>query len=1335
MNVMTTTIWGNMLKRFLAVAAMLAVGLSDSRASDESPAGAPLPPIAKAAWIWGDMQSDLCEFRLDFSLLRPSTAASVLITADNGYELYVNGALVGFDIGAGGEVWSSLERWDIKDRLVQGRNVLGIRGICLGGGRGIVAAVRVDQDGAEPLELVTDASWRVASEGEPDEYSQAEYVAGEAWAAASVQGLMGMAPWGNLKYEGSKGGRRSGLLPIRVALSQPAADFAWPRAVAFLADDCSIYVPLRGEAWGVCFRIADWTRAYTMFDLPCPSKIGRRLCVLDPLGPEAKPRVLVDAGSGVIGSPSPSYDGRSILAAMAPEGTSFFHIYRIPVDGSPPQQLTSGPFHDIDPAELPDGRIVFTSTRIGTFEEYHAAPARALFVMQPDGSGIKAITHTPIFDNEPKVLADGRIAFIRSDNFFGRAKVETLIHAFRPDGTAGQTEIGADVGAVYGHRLRLLGHGSPAPLPGGRLAFISNRGNFVANLGGTEPSFAQLPGGLGDLAALPDGRLLATVLAPGSSDRRSRILAVVDPADNRLVKIYESEDTAIHSPIFVGTQPRPPILPDTVHDARAGLPSATGFLYAQDLHITRKTGADWGQIRAIRVLRSRGVSMRASHWDFVHQGKEVTELGTVPIGPDGSFSVEVPADVPLALQAVDAEGRSELNEMSWIYVRPGEARSCTGCHNPRRVAPPAAGRLAEAQRVPPLKLLLRGEPHRFRGNNAGVSGMMDLQFERFREVASLNRYRDTTEPLAAGREEVTAWAAKLRSPDEATRISAANRLALFRDRAAAPALADVLGDPSREVRVAVAMALAACGTRDSVPSLVERLEDSDPHVAQAAAVALENLTAHCEPLTLPATRAARQRQAEAWRAWLLETPWPKLEATLVERITSEDRVVQRQAIVALGHMGGDAARAALRSYVASEKDHNPYPPFVNDNRTDHFTFDADSPLNPRTLQAATRALGYLGDTEALPLLREVLAEHITPQTGNLFLAEAAVEALGWIGTSEAETLLIDTFARLGDYVDYVGWYSDHPALYACHSSPVHARVIEALDRIGSTRAGRIVPQLIRSVPTDPDRALYLETDAYELLVGRVIRRSGRGDELIGTCLALLGDPEATASEELRQVLDAAFNAWAGKPNAESRAAQLLSAICRDRRYEPAVRAAYERYRAKPEETFKRNLNDPTTFQVQLPHRHWVLLYLGRTLGNVGVPATLETLLASLTPELNEARHGRPDPAEPNIHLLQMEATPCWRAAAAWALGHLGDRRAVPVLLAVVANLDNAVDTRYAAAEALGRIATPDSLPAIQQLAAEYPEVSVRRALFEACDKQTARLAGPLAAEPYRTPQR
>ena len=1091
-------------------------------------------------------------------------------------------------------------------------------------------------------------------------------------------------------------------------LTTPGPDFQQPEAVVFVADDRSIYKGTHPEAWGIQFRVGDWSRAYTQFDLPSPAKIGRKLMVLSPSAPDGRLRVLVDAGEGVLGSPSVSYDGESVLFSMAAEGDAFFRIYRVPAAGGDPVRLTDGPFHDVDPAELPDGRIVFSSTRIGTFEEYHAAPSRALFVMRADGSGIEPITHTPIFDNEPKVLADGRIGFIRSDNFFSRAKVETQIHAIMPDGTAGQTEFGADVGADYGKRLRILGYGSPAPLPDGRMAVISTEGNFIGEPGSDSTTFQALPDGLGDLAPLPDGRLLATLFADGD-DRRSRALAVIDPADMRMVKIHAS-DTTIHSPVFLGPRPRPPALSGTARGPDIGTPEATGFLYAQDVHITRKTKADWKQIRAIRVLKSRALSTRSSHWDFVHQGKEVIELGTVPIAEDGSFFIEVPADVPIALQAVDAEGRSELNEMSWTYVRPGEMRSCVGCHEPRQAAPPLKGGLTLALNSPPLKLLGHGDTHRWRGNNPGVSGMMDLQFERFRELASLNRYLDLNPLPADGREEIAHWEAQLGDRDESARLAAANRLAMFRDRASAPALHRALNDPSREVRVAVVLALSSCGTRESIPILAGLLEDSDPMVARAANLALENLTGHRD-------------EAETWNDGVDAEDWLRQEALLISQLADDDRATRRRAVVALGHIGGDAAREALRGFVEREKSKNPYPPFKGSSREDRFTFDAASPMNPRTLQAAVRALGHLKDAAAIPLLASILAENNDPETANLFLAEAAAEALGWIGTAAAENALVEAFARLGHYHDFVGWYSDHSALYACHSSPVHARIIEALDRIGSSAAAPIVAHLIRSVPTDPDRALFLETDTYELLVGRLLRRSGRGDEVIETCLALLGDPESRANPEIKEALELTFNAWAGKPSAENRAAQILSAVCRDKTYTPAVQAAYERYRNSPEELPDRTLGAELLFKVNMPQRNWVLFFLGRTLGNLGDSAAVDTLLDALAPELNEARHGRPDPSAPNVHLLQIDPTPCWRAAAAWALGRIGEPRATDTLLAVIANMDNAVDTRHAAAGALAGTAGREHLTAIANLAAGYPEVSTRKALLESlaeCEKKASR---------------
>ena len=1298
---------------FLGAFALLLSAAPITRAQQAKPAKSPLPAIEKASWIWGDMKSDVCEFRTVFTLERPPTAASILITADNGYELYINGSSVGFDVGAATHIWNSLERYDVKSLLAQGRNVIGVRGICLGGMRGLVAALRVEMPGREPLELLTDGSWQTSTKTHKrEDYSHPEFLEEDDWKSAKAQGKMGMAPWGKLTYAGSKGGRREGALPSAVAFTEPEEDFRWPGTVAFVGDDCSAYRPLRGDVWGVCFRVGNWSRAYTEFDLPCPSKIGRKLYVLDASKPDAEPRLLLDVGKGVIGGPSVSYDGQSFFIPMAAEGESFFHIYRVPVNGGVPVRLTDGPFHDIDPSELPDGRIVFTSTRIGSFEEYHNPPSRSLFVMNADGGSIQAITYTLIFDNEPKVTADGRIAFIRTDNFFDRAKVETQIHVVHPDGSGGVTEIGANVGADYEVRLRRYGYGSPAPMPDGRLACISSRGNFICTPGTLEPTYQRLPGGLGDLAALPDGRLLATILRPEGRRMNSDLLGVIDPADNTLVAFYESSAGSVHSPVFVGARPRPPVRADVVDRSQSGHPSATGFLYCQDARFTKKTKADWEQVRAIRVLGAIGLTTRSSHSHIVHAGHETVELGTVPLAPDGSFYIEVPADMPMALQAVDAEGRSELNEMSWIYVRPDEQRSCVGCHHDPGTTPPNQAVVGTAARTRPLKLLGQGVPHRFRGNNSGVTGMMDLQFERFRETASMNRHLCSNGPMTTGRQEVEALVKLLRNGVTAQRISSAQRLGLFRSRAAATALAATLRDPVREVKAAAALALATCGTRESVLPLLDTLADPDPVVAQAAAVAVENLTGHAEPFLPFAADKVRDEQAGAWRAWFTANAWDTVEKSLVERVKSQDRATQRRAMVALGHVGGEAAKAALRDYVSVEKDKNPYPQFVKNNRTDRFTYGADSPLNPRTLQEAVRALGHLRDTDAIPLFDAILARHTDPVTGNLYLAEASIDALGVLATPEAEAILVRTMSGLQDYVKYVGWYSDHPALYACHASPLHARIISALDTMGSKNVGAIVPHIIRSVPTDPDRALFPESDTYETLAGRVILRSGRGDETVAACLALLGDTSVkNAPEDLKKAISAIHGAWAGKPAPDNRAAQVLSFVCRDRRYEPQVRAAYERYRAKPEDAVKRPMGNPSW----IPQRHWVLFFLGRTLGNLGDPRSVDVLAASLKPGLNEARHGRPDPSEPNIHFLQLEYTPCWRAAAAWALGEIGEARVVPLLMDTIRNMDNAIDTRHASAEALGKIPDPASLAAIRKLAADYPEVSTRRALLAVCE--------------------
>jgi len=62
----------------------------------------------------------------------------------------------------------------------------------------------------------------------------------------------------------------------------------------------------------------------------------------------------------------------------------------------------------------------------------------------------------------------------------------------------------------------------------------------------------------------------------------------------------------------------------------------------------------------------------------------------VPVGADGSAFFRVPANTPLAVQPLDAEGRALQLMQSWFVAMPGENVSCVGCHDKQNMSPPGA---------------------------------------------------------------------------------------------------------------------------------------------------------------------------------------------------------------------------------------------------------------------------------------------------------------------------------------------------------------------------------------------------------------------------------------------------------------------------------------------------------------------------------------------------------------------------------------------------------------------------------------------------------------------
>ena len=52
-----------------------------------------------------------------------------------------------------------------------------------------------------------------------------------------------------------------------------------------------------------------------------------------------------------------------------------------------------------------------------------------------------------------------------------------------------------------------------------------------------------------------------------------------------------------------------------------------------------------------------------------------------------SFYIELDADMPVRFQTIDKDGEVLRGPSAWIWLRPGERRSCIGCHEDRELAP------------------------------------------------------------------------------------------------------------------------------------------------------------------------------------------------------------------------------------------------------------------------------------------------------------------------------------------------------------------------------------------------------------------------------------------------------------------------------------------------------------------------------------------------------------------------------------------------------------------------------------------------------------------------
>ena len=102
---------------------------------------------------------------------------------------------------------------------------------------------------------------------------------------------------------------------------------------------------------------------------------------------------LLDAQGGSVRDPAVHYDGQKILFSYRKADSDFYHLYEINLDGSGLKQLTSGDFDDYEPCYLPDGGIVFVSTRCQCWVNCWKTQVGVLYRCDADGGNITRISH------------------------------------------------------------------------------------------------------------------------------------------------------------------------------------------------------------------------------------------------------------------------------------------------------------------------------------------------------------------------------------------------------------------------------------------------------------------------------------------------------------------------------------------------------------------------------------------------------------------------------------------------------------------------------------------------------------------------------------------------------------------------------------------------------------------------------------------------------------------------------------------------------------------------------------------------------------------------------
>lgn len=432
---------------------------------------------------------------------------------------------------------------------------------------------------------------------------------------------------------------------------------------------------------------------------------------------------MISSPNGVLRDPDISEDGTKVLFSWKKESSDDYHLYEMDIATRQYTQLTFGSgIADVEPKYLPNGKIVFQSTRCISNVDCWLIAVMNLYTCDADGSNIMRLGYDQVHTTYPTVTEDGRILYTRWDyNDRSQMYVQGIFQMF-PDGT-NQTE-------VYGNDSNFpttLLHSREVPGSTGLYISISSghhtkqAGKLVlvdTNVGrNDEDAVTYLfpdeycnkndnvdnQGQSGALykypVALNDHELLVSYNPDGWNNGENFGIYYMNTETGKQICISQPGSGYGASQVAMIKNRSLFERPSMVNQAVEYGTYYMGNVYEGG----GLEGVEFGTAKYLRVVEIEyrayaigatigsgtgssdpytPVSTGNGAWDV----KRV--LGIVEIEADGSALFRVPANTPIYFQVLNEDGELIQSMRSWSTLMPNETFSCVGCHEEKNTVPP-----------------------------------------------------------------------------------------------------------------------------------------------------------------------------------------------------------------------------------------------------------------------------------------------------------------------------------------------------------------------------------------------------------------------------------------------------------------------------------------------------------------------------------------------------------------------------------------------------------------------------------------------------------------------